>query len=44
MFSDGNVNRPGSVSLSPVAGTQLLDRSWGALKKFLPPGIGAKRK
>ena len=23
--------RPGSVSLSPVAGTQVLDRSWGAL-------------
>ena len=44
MFSDGNVNRPGSVSLSPVAGTQLLDGSWGALKKFLPPRIGAKRK
>ena len=36
--------RPGSVSLSPVAGTQVLDRSWGALKKFLPPRIVAKHK
>ena len=36
--------RPGSVSLSPVAGTQVLDRSRGALKKFLPFQIGAKRK
>ena len=36
--------RLGFVSLSPVAGTQVLDRSWGALKKFLPPRIGSKRK
>ena len=37
--------RPGSVSLSsPVAGTQVLDRSWGALKKCLPPRIVAKHK
>ena len=36
--------RPGSVSLSAVAGTQVLDRSWEALKKFLPSRIGAKRK
>ena len=36
--------RPGSVSLSAVAGTQVLDRSWEALKKFLPSRIGARRK
>ena len=36
--------RPGSVSLLPVAGAQVLDRSWGALKKFLSPRMGAKCK
>ena len=35
---------PGSVWVSPVAGTQVLDRAWGALKKFLPPRIGVKRE
>ena len=36
--------KPGSVLLSCVAGTQVLDRSWQSLKTFLPPKLSAKLK
>ena len=37
--------KPGSVFLSCLAGTQVLDRSsWQSLKTFLPPKRSAKLK